>query len=370
MVPRTSAPPRPNLTLFRRSVELMKFPAIAFSAFLAATPVTAEESGGTSPGPARQAEPSISTEEIYSLGKSLFDTYAPESIKAEYDFISPEAFSALTGRVQSALESDSWAALVSCVPALREALATARSTPGGADWAGWLGERLDLAEAAEEILGAQRNEDSPAPVPLTAPTPTPTPTPTLPATVPRPPDPKSAPVSAVPHLAHWQKRLAGRPLPPRALELLPLLKSIFEHEGLPAELVWLVEVESSFNPKARSPAGAKGLFQLMPATAESLGLSTLFPDERTEPVKSARAAATLLRVLHARFEDWALALAAYNAGEGRVRRALAARQGKTFADVSLTLPTETQLYVPKVLATVAHREGIDPLSLPAPTALR
>lgn len=367
-MPRTPAPPRPNLTLFRRSVELMKFPAIAFSAFLAATLVTAEESGGTSPRPASQAESSISTEEIYSLGKRLFDTYAPDSIKAEYDFISPEAFSALTGRVQSALESDSWAALISCVPALREALAAARSTPGGADWSAWLDERLDLAEAAEEILGAGNSGGSPAPA--TPPAPTPTPTPSLSATAPPPPDPKSAPHSAVPHLAHWQKRLAGRPVPTRALELLPLLKSVFAREGLPAELVWLVEVESSFNPKARSPAGAKGLFQLMPATAESLGLSTLFPDERTEPAKSAQAAATLLRSLHARFEDWALALAAYNAGEGRVRRALAARQGKTFADVSLTLPTETQLYVPKVLATVAHREGIDPLTLPAPAALR
>ena len=346
----------------------MKFPAIAFSAFLAATLVTAEESGGTSPRPASQAESSISTEEIYSLGKRLFDTYAPDSIKAEYDFISPEAFSALTGRVQSALESDSWAALISCVPALREALAAARSTPGGADWSAWLDERLDLAEAAEEIVGAGNSGGSPAPA--TPPAPTPTPTPSLSATAPPPPDPKSAPHSAVPHLAHWQKRLAGRPVPTRALELLPLLKSVFAREGLPAELVWLVEVESSFNPKARSPAGAKGLFQLMPATAESLGLSTLFPDERTEPAKSAQAAATLLRSLHARFEDWALALAAFNAGEGRVRRALAARQGKTFADVSLTLPTETQLYVPKVLATVAHREGIDPLTLPAPAALR
>ena len=86
---------------------------------------------------------------------------------------------------------------------------------------------------------------------------------------------------------------------------------------------------------------------------------------------STNAALNYLSRLHDMFNgDWLLALAAYNAGEGRVRRALAARQGKTFADVSLTLPTETQLYVPKVLATVAHREGIDPLSLPAPTALR
>jgi hypothetical protein len=78
----------------------MKFPTIALSAFLAATVVTAEESGGSPQKPAPEAGLSNSTDEIYSLGKSLFDTYAPDSIKAEYDFISPEAFSALTGRVR------------------------------------------------------------------------------------------------------------------------------------------------------------------------------------------------------------------------------------------------------------------------------
>lgn len=333
----------------------MKFPAIALSAFLAATVVTAEESGGSPQKPAPQAGSSISTDEIYWLGKSLFDAYAPDSIKAEYDFISPEAFTALTGRVQSALEADTWAELVACVPALRDALAAARSTPEGADWVAWLSERLDLAEAAAEI----QQERAPAPKPP--------PDPVLREPVPAPR--VENPEARVPHLAHWRKRLAGRPLPDKARDLMPALKSIFDQEGIPSALVWLVEVESSFNPEARSPAGARGLFQLMPATAQSLGLSTRLPDERTHPAKSAQAAAALLRTLHARFSDWALVLAAYNAGEGRVHRALVARQGKTFAEASSALPAETQLYVPKVLATVALREGIDPLQLPPPLVL-
>lgn len=94
----------------------------------------------------------------------------------------------------------------------------------------------------------------------------------------------------------------------------------------------------------------------MPATARSLGLSLLPLDERTQPGKNARAAAKLLRTLHARFSTWPLALAAYNAGEGRIARALEKKPDATFADIADTLPAETRMYVPKVLATVAVRE--------------
>jgi membrane-bound lytic murein transglycosylase D len=97
-----------------------------------------------------------------------------------------------------------------------------------------------------------------------------------------------------------------------------------------------------------------------------LGLSTFFPDDRTDPGKSAKASAQLLRRLHTQFGDWPLALAAYNTGGGRVSRLLAARHATTFAGIADSLPGETRLYVPKVLALVKLREGVD-LDGPAAT---
>src|SRR5690606_28240440 len=140
-------------------------------------------------------------------------------------------------------------------------------------------------------------------------------------------------------------------------------------EGLPAELAWLPEIESMFDPRAHNTVGARGLFQIMPGTATELGLELLPFDERTNPEKSARAAAALLRRLHGRFNSWPLALAAYNAGEGRVRRTLKASEASTFGEIAAALPVETQLYVPKVLATLTVREGIAPESLAAPRPL-
>ncbi|HTO02088.1 MAG TPA: lytic transglycosylase domain-containing protein, partial [Opitutus sp.] len=119
---------------------------------------------------------------------------------------------------------------------------------------------------------------------------------------------------------------------------------------------------------ARSPVGAKGLFQFMPATAKSLGLSTFLPDERTDVAKSAQAAARYLRMLYGKFGDWPLTLAAYNAGEGRVRRLLATKNAATFAEIAGSLPSETRMYVPKVCATIAVRAGLSPREIPSPRA--
>ncbi len=128
----------------------------------------------------------------------------------------------------------------------------------------------------------------------------------------------------------------------------------------------MAEVESSFNPKARSPVGAAGLFQLMPATAKQNGLS-LFPrDERLQPEKNARAAAQYLKYLHGRFGDWRLALAAYNAGEGRVQRLLQKHKARTFDRIATRLPAETQMYVPKIEATLLRREGLSLAALKGP----
>jgi membrane-bound lytic murein transglycosylase D len=165
----------------------------------------------------------------------------------------------------------------------------------------------------------------------------------------------------------WIKMLEKRPLSPVAQKYVPRLKPIFLSQRMPAELVWLAEVESSFDPKARSPAGAAGMFQLMPGTARNQGLSvSLLRDDRFDPYKCARAAAERLRQLHHHFGDWRLALAAYNAGEARVDGLLKKSKTRSFDAIAYRLPAETQMYVPKVEATLRRREGIalDDLKMP------
>ena len=171
----------------------------------------------------------------------------------------------------------------------------------------------------------------------------------------------------------WITKLSQRPLPKTAQPYVPRLKPIFTAQGVPPELVWVAEVESSFDPRARSPAGAAGLFQLMPATARRYGLKTTWPwDERLKPEPSARASAQYLNHLHARFKDWRLALAAYNAGEGTVEDLLARHKARSYDAIATHLPAETQLYVPKVEATLLRREGLKlaDLRLPEPVNQR
>jgi membrane-bound lytic murein transglycosylase D len=164
----------------------------------------------------------------------------------------------------------------------------------------------------------------------------------------------------------WKQQFSKRPVPSKAAAYLPMLKKVFIAERVPPELVWIAEVESSFNPEARSPVGAAGLFQLMKPTAKSYGLSTFLPDERTDPEKNARAAAQYLRYLHGRFGDWPVALAAYNAGETRVDGLLKKAPKREFASIASKLPAETQMYVPKCDAALQRREGISLAALKVP----
>lgn len=157
----------------------------------------------------------------------------------------------------------------------------------------------------------------------------------------------------------WKRVLDKRPWPPLAKSCVPQLKATFAAQGAPPELVWLAEVESSFNAKARSPAGAAGMFQLVPQTAKDEQLSLWPWDERLQPEKSAGAAARYLRALHSHYGDWELALAAYNAGEGRVDKLLKQQNAHSFEAIARRLPAETQMYVPKVEATVREREGVE-----------
>lgn len=169
--------------------------------------------------------------------------------------------------------------------------------------------------------------------------------------------------------AAWGRQISARAQPAGASTWVPRLKPIFIATGVPAELVWLAEVESGFDPRARSPVGAVGLFQLMPVTARSLGLSTFPFDQRKSPEPAARAAALYLHQLFDQFGDWPLALAAYNAGPARVRALVTAYEARTFETIARHLPAETQLYVPKLDAILQRREGRSLKDLPAATGL-
>jgi len=138
-------------------------------------------------------------------------------------------------------------------------------------------------------------------------------------------------------------------------QLRPTLSRILESEGVPREIVSVVVVESGGRTTALSPKGALGLWQLMPDTARRYGLVvTSSRDERLDVDQSTRAAARYLRDLYQQFGSWPLALAAYNAGEQRVQRAIE-RSGVTdFIQLSSLrlLPQETRNYVPAVLSAM------------------
>ena len=104
----------------------------------------------------------------------------------------------------------------------------------------------------------------------------------------------------------------------------------------------------------------------MPATAKRFGLSLWPRDQRFQTEPSATAAAQYLRYLFGRFQDWRLALAAYNAGEGAVQNLLDRYQTRSYDDIAGHLPAETQMYVPRVEAILLQREGAQLEELPAP----
>jgi len=140
-----------------------------------------------------------------------------------------------------------------------------------------------------------------------------------------------------------------------ARPMLPHLEAILVAHGIPRELVAVPAIESGYQVAARGDHGELGLWQLRPATARRFGLEVnARTDERAHVDPSTRAAARYLAFLYARYDDWPLALAAYNAGEGRVDRALARRPGATFWELAerKALPPVSREYVPKILAVV------------------
>lgn len=167
----------------------------------------------------------------------------------------------------------------------------------------------------------------------------------------------------IPLYNEWVRTLTNSPQPRRAQNHLDDLKEIFTEAGLPEALVWLAEAESGFDPRALNASGARGLFQLMPYIAKEQGLQLSPHDERDDPAKNAQAAAAHLKKLYERFDSWPLAIAAYNAGEGCIRRSLKAANATTFGEIADLLPMETRIYVAKVLALLAVRADLDAAEL-------
>lgn len=289
------------------------------------------------------------------VGAELYNTYAPPEIKTQYPFPTTQEWQMFWTTINTTLQSGSPDDLARVGPYAHQALDYMEAIPALNIYSDWLRQRLDYFDVAND--------------PDTKPSPPETPKslkwPRMPPPQTRIPSPRKLAKSAH-EINTWNNRLKNRIQPANAAKLIPEIKDVFKSEGIPPELVWMAEVESSLNPLAKSPAGAVGLFQFMPATAERFGMNVRPHDERHNPAKSAKAAAKYLRVLHGRFGSWPLAIAAYNCGEGRLSKTLSQQAGKTFDDIASALPSETQMYVPKVLATVGLREKIDPLKLPPP----
>lgn len=139
----------------------------------------------------------------------------------------------------------------------------------------------------------------------------------------------------------------------RSSRYVRMMQSILREEGVPEDIVYLALIESGFNPRAYSRSRAAGPWQFMKPTAKRYRLKVnKWVDERRDPVKSTRAAARYLKYLHNLFDSWSLAMASYNAGEGRVGRALKSTGSKDFWSLMGTrkIKPETKNYVPKFIA--------------------
>lgn len=132
----------------------------------------------------------------------------------------------------------------------------------------------------------------------------------------------------------------------------PIFEEALEKEGLPLELKYMPVIESALRPNAVSRMGAAGLWQIMPKTARSLGLEVnSLVDERRSPIASSDAAVKYLKELYNIYNDWTLAIAAYNCGPGNVNKAIIRSGGKKgFWGIYHHLPSETRGYVPAFIA--------------------
>ncbi len=155
----------------------------------------------------------------------------------------------------------------------------------------------------------------------------------------------------------------------------PVFEELFDFYGIPLELKYCSIIESALNPRAVSRAGATGVWQFMYGTGKMYGLTiNSLVDERRDPVKSADAAARMMKSLYGIYGDWLLVIAAYNCGPGNVNRAIRRAGGrKDFWEIYYFLPRETRGHVPAFIAATyamhyyrEHGLQAKPLELPFP----
>jgi membrane-bound lytic murein transglycosylase D len=176
----------------------------------------------------------------------------------------------------------------------------------------------------------------------------------------------SLPVSMNERVNRWMQRYLTdqRPAFERYLAreglYAEMIREALRERGMPEDLVYLAAIESGFSPTATSIVSAAGMWQFMGPTARQFGLRIdEYVDERRDPVRATDAALEYLKALYGQFGSWYLAAAAYNAGPGRVARALASHVGDAAEDDEIyweiidALPRETRAYVPKMLALIA-----------------
>lgn len=170
------------------------------------------------------------------------------------------------------------------------------------------------------------------------------------------------------YVKHSPRQLAS--LQRKAEYYFPLFEDILGKHDLPYELCYLPVVESALNPQAHSHMGAAGLWQFMPSTGKIYGLEVnSLVDERMDPLRSTEAACRFLKSLYGIFNDWNLAIAAYNCGPGNVNKAIHRAGGKRdFWSIYPFLPSETRAYLPLFIAAAyamnyADVHGICPADL-------
>ena len=148
------------------------------------------------------------------------------------------------------------------------------------------------------------------------------------------------------YFQHWLER---------STKYLPMIRRELTAAGLPQDLAYLAMIESGYNPSAYSHAHAAGLWQFIRGTGRLYGLRIdSWVDERREPEKATKAAAAYLKNLYERFGDWQLAVAGYNAGEGKIEKAIKKYNSRDFWELAQHkyLRLETKRYVPKLIAAI------------------